>query len=74
MIGGLLANPVENYPSIFGDNSIFGCEHGVRWMRRWPYMLASLVNAVILFAAAISVFLELEEVPHFHEIHKIVIN
>lgn len=64
IIGGLLANPVENYPSIFGDNSMFGGEHGVRWMRRWPYLLPNLVNAVILFAAAISVFLGLEEVPH----------
>lgn len=68
VLGGLLANPVENYPNIFGENSILGGEHGVRWMKRWPYMLPNLVNAVFLFIAAMSVFLGLEEVPHLHEI------
>lgn len=68
IIGGLLANPVENYPNIFGDRSTFGGEHGVQWMRRWPYLLPNLVNAVFLFTVAVSVFLGLEEVPHSFEI------
>lgn len=37
-------------------------------------MLPNLVNAVILFAAALSVFLGLEEVPHSYEIHETVIS
>lgn len=67
ILGGVLANPVENYPEIFGENSIFGGEHGVWWMRRWPYMLPNLVNAVFSFTTATAVFLGLEEVLHLHE-------
>ncbi|MCJ1462988.1 hypothetical protein MMC07_001592 [Pseudocyphellaria aurata] len=61
ILGGLLANPVENYPSLFGDNSIFGGEAGVLWMTRWPYLLPNLIMAIFLFIAGISVFLGLEE-------------
>lgn len=70
ILGGLLANPVENYPSIFGDYSIFGGKDGVLWMTRWPYMLPNLIMAVFLFTVGISVFLGLEEVPHTPETTK----
>lgn len=67
MLGGLLASPVKNYPGIFGDNSLFGGAHGVHWMKQWPYALPNLVNASILFVAAMGMFFGLEEVAlHYH--------
>ncbi|KAI5806315.1 major facilitator superfamily domain-containing protein [Geopyxis carbonaria] len=38
-LGGLLADPAESYPKLFG---------GVHWMQKWPYALPNIVSAVFL--------------------------
>ena len=55
IMGGLLADPAGNYPSLFGD---------IAWMKKYPYALPNLVNAVILFAALTGIFFGLNEVGH----------
>ena len=62
ILGGLLANPVESYPRLFGDNSILGGKHGIWWMKHWPYALPNLLSAVFLFSGATAIFFGLEEV------------
>ena len=62
ILGGLLADPVGSYPSVFGDNSFIGSKNGVWWMKHWPYALPNLISAVFLFSAAGAVFFGLEEV------------
>lgn len=62
IMGGLLASPVENYPSLFGDNSLLGGKHGVSWMRQWPYALPNVVAAIYLFTTAMAIFFGLQEV------------
>lgn len=61
-LGGILADPVGSYPSLFGPGSWIGGKDGVGWMIEWPYALPNLVNAVFLFLSAMSVLLSLEEV------------
>ena len=53
IMGGLLADPVGSYPSVFG---------GVKWLERFPYALPNLFSAFILFTASTLVFFGLEEV------------
>lgn len=62
ILGGLLASPVENYPGLFGDNSLLGGRHGVSWMKNWPYALPNVVAAIFLFSAAMVIFFGLQEV------------
>ncbi|KAF2641048.1 MFS general substrate transporter [Massarina eburnea CBS 473.64] len=59
--GGLLADPVGSYPSIFGPGSFIGGKNGVQWMMKWPYALPNLLSAVFLFLATMSIVLFLEE-------------
>ncbi|OAF99894.1 MFS general substrate transporter, partial [Paraphaeosphaeria sporulosa] len=61
ILGGILADPVGSYPSIFGPGSLFGGEKGVQWMIKSPYALPNLISAVFLFMAALSIVLFLEE-------------
>ncbi|KAF2837542.1 MFS general substrate transporter, partial [Patellaria atrata CBS 101060] len=61
VLGGLLADPVGSYPSIFGPNTFFGGKDGVAWMMKWPYALPNLLNACFLSLASLSVLLFLEE-------------
>ena len=62
VLGGLLADPVGNYPRIFGEDSTFGGKDGVWWMKHWPYALPNLLNAFFLSVSAAAVVLGLEEV------------
>ena len=62
VLGGLLADPVESYPRVFGGNSVFGGKSGVWWMKHWPYALPNLLSAFFLFSAAAGVIFGLEEV------------
>lgn len=66
ILGGLLANPVASYPSIFGPHSLFGGQNGVWWMKRWPYALPNLVSAVFLVCSATALLLGLEEVTSLY--------
>ena len=61
ILGGLLADPVGSYPSIFGPGSLLGGKNGVYWMTKWPYALPNLMSATFLFASACAVILSLEE-------------
>jgi len=62
IIGGVLADPVGSYPSLFGAGTFFGGKDGVWWMRQWPYALPNLMSAIFLFFAVCGVFFGLEEV------------
>ncbi|KAH7381304.1 major facilitator superfamily domain-containing protein [Phaeosphaeria sp. MPI-PUGE-AT-0046c] len=61
ILGGLLADPVGSYPSLFGPNSIFGGRDGVRWMKSWPYALPNLMSSIFLLLSALAVIFFLEE-------------
>lgn len=61
VLGGMLADPVKNYPHLFGPGSVFGGEDGVRWMQQWPFALPNLISAFFIFASVVAVFLGLEE-------------
>jgi MFS family permease len=61
ILGGFLADPIESFPGMFGDNSILGGKNGVSWMRTFPYALPNLVNAVFITGSALSVVLGLDE-------------
>lgn len=64
-IGGLLADPVNTYPGLFGTGSSLGGKDGVWWMKRWPYALPNLASSCFLMASTIFLILGLEEVSIF---------
>ena len=67
IIGGILADPVQSYPGIFGPGSFLGGKDGVWWMQQWPYALPNLFSAFIILSATTGILLGLEEVcTHFH--------
>jgi MFS family permease len=50
-IGGCLADPVQNLPSLFGPSGLFNVSHdpnGVRWAARYPYALPAIFNGTVL--------------------------
>lgn len=53
MIGGYLANPATNYPSVFG---------GIAFFIKFPYALPCIVGAMFPLAGTLAGFLFLEEV------------
>ncbi|RAR12586.1 MFS general substrate transporter [Stemphylium lycopersici] len=61
ILGGLLADPIASYPSLFGPNSTFGGREGVRWMKRYPYALPNLTSAAFLCLSSLAVLFFLEE-------------
>ena len=61
IFGGLLSDPVLHYPGWFGDNSTFGGQHGVQWLRAFPYAPPNLFCAIVLFADALLIWLGLRE-------------
>ncbi|KAF2485499.1 major facilitator superfamily domain-containing protein [Neohortaea acidophila] len=61
LMGGLLADPVGNYPGLFGPGSALGGEDGVYWLTRWPYALPNVVNACFLLVSALALVLGLQE-------------
>ncbi|KAL2808840.1 major facilitator superfamily domain-containing protein [Aspergillus granulosus] len=65
VLGGLLADPLKNYPHLFGPGSIFGGKDGVWWMERWPFALPNLISAIFIFISWASVFLGLDETHEF---------
>ncbi|MCJ1439235.1 hypothetical protein MMC27_008627 [Xylographa pallens] len=47
-LGGALADPVANIPSLFGPQGMLNWSHspeGVQWMRVFPFALPTIVNA-----------------------------
>ncbi|KIW04232.1 uncharacterized protein PV09_04538 [Verruconis gallopava] len=61
ILGGILSDPVTQYPKLFGKDSIFGGKSGVWWMEKWPYALPNLVSALFLFSSALMLWLGLDE-------------
>jgi hypothetical protein len=64
-IGGLLADPVGSYPSIFGPGSPLGGKDGVHWMTKYPYALPNLISAIFLLSSCLAVLFFLEETSEF---------
>lgn len=64
-IGGILADPVGSYPSVFGPGSSIGGKEGVQWMIRWPYALPNLICAAFLLFSSLAVIFFLEETSEF---------
>ena len=62
ILGGLFADPVKSYPTIFGEDSLLGGKNGVWWMKHWPYAPPNLLSAYFLFAATLCVIFGLKEV------------
>jgi hypothetical protein len=60
-IGGILADPVTSYPSLFGPGSWIGGKEGVYWMKQWPYALPNLTCALFLLFSSLAVLFFLEE-------------
>ncbi|KAJ5131177.1 Major facilitator superfamily domain general substrate transporter [Penicillium bovifimosum] len=61
VMGGMLADPVRSYPSLFGPGSSFGGADGVQWLETYPYALPMLANFCFLSATAALVAYGLEE-------------
>jgi MFS family permease len=61
MIGGGLSDPVLNYPALFGNHSVFGGEHGVGWMKAYPFAVPNMFCAMVCFADAALIFFGLRE-------------
>lgn len=73
ILGGILSDPVTQYPHLFGPGSVFGGKNGVWWMQRWPYALPNIVSAIFLCSAVIALFFGLDEVKtcrHFQDCAK----
>jgi len=63
--GGILSDPVNQYPHVFGPGSFLGGAEGIWWMRRWPYALPNIISAIFLLSAVVALYLGLEEVSTF---------
>lgn len=60
-MSGVLANPIDSLPSLFGPGSFFGGRDGVQWMSRFPYALPNVVCALLLVTSAFGVIFALGE-------------
>lgn len=61
ILSGLLVEPVNSFPGLFGPKSTFGGADGVLWMKAYPYALANMLSTILLFAEAILVSYFLKE-------------
>lgn len=61
ILSGLLVNPTENFPHLFGPGSTFGGAEGVGWMKEYPFAIANLLSTVLLFLEAVVVHYGLRE-------------
>lgn len=61
LFGGMLSDPVANYPGLFGEHSTFGGAHGVSWLQKFPYAVPNLFCALVLFGDAMLVWMGLRE-------------
>lgn len=62
IVGGLLADPIQSYPGIFGPGSLLGGKDGVWWMRKWPFAFPNLVSAIFILLSVCAVLFGLDEV------------
>ena len=61
ILAGMLSEPVDHFPHLFGPGSTFGGEKGVAWMKEYPFACANLVSTIVLFTEAVIVHFFLEE-------------
>ena len=61
ILAGLLAEPISNFPHLFGKGSTFGGETGVRWMEAYPYAMANWISTILLVIESVVVHFFLEE-------------
>ncbi|RTE74476.1 hypothetical protein BHE90_011084 [Fusarium euwallaceae] len=61
LMSGLLANPIDSLPGLFGPGSFFGGRDGVQWMSRFPYALPNVVCTLLLITSALGVIFALGE-------------
>jgi hypothetical protein len=61
ILGGFLADPIQNFPGVFGPGSLIGGNDGVGWMTAFPYALPNVVSAVFILSATILLILGLDE-------------
>ncbi|KAM6524488.1 hypothetical protein FALCPG4_010100 [Fusarium falciforme] len=61
LMSGVLANPIDSLPGLFGPGSFFGGCDGVQWMSRFPYALPNVVCALLLITSALGVIFALGE-------------
>lgn len=61
MVGGLLSDPVLNYPGLFGPESVFGGQEGVAWMKAFPFAVPNMFCALVCWADAALLFFCLRE-------------
>lgn len=61
ILGGLLADPVATYPSLFGPNTALGGKDGVSWMIKWPYLAPNLASAFIVALNIVGISFWLQE-------------
>ncbi|KAF3912078.1 hypothetical protein ABW21_db0202908 [Orbilia brochopaga] len=61
ILGGILANPIESHPGLFGPGSWLGGDDGVGWMKKYPYALPNLVSAIFLCLSFLFATFGLEE-------------
>lgn len=52
VLGGIMSDPANSYPSLFGD---------VEFLKRYPYVAPNLLSAFFLFCAVMAVWMCLEE-------------
>ena len=62
VLGGLLSDPLNSYPRIFGPHSPLGGADGAQWLERFPYALPMVLNFFFLMLCAVLVGIGLEEV------------
>lgn len=63
-LGGCLADPIVNLPSLFGPTGIWNFSHapeGVEWMKAYPFALPTLFNAGALTCSLCLAILGLRE-------------
>lgn len=61
ILSGLLAEPFESFPKLFGPGGTFGGQDGVLWMQKYPYAVCNLLSTVLLLLEAVLVHYGLEE-------------
>jgi MFS family permease len=61
VLGGLLSDPLNSYPRIFGPHSPLGGADGAQWLERFPYALPMVLNFFFLMLCAVLVGIGLEE-------------
>jgi hypothetical protein len=62
VIGGLLSDPVNSYPALFGAGSTFEGTVYVGWLQEYPYALPMLLNFVFMVFCTMLVAFFLDEV------------